>query len=173
MGGASRQRRCRTPRARYATHESEQPIGRVLGIRLPTGKASWRSTVTTGDLVGSLAVSIPPSPWQRRVHVSATRMSQADRDAGTRTSASRVEGPAGGHIGEEGPVLAMITRAIQLGGMWPVGLGVLKETQDPPRAPRGVVPRGGDTTSQQNNKEMTGQQGHGHRQVGSQWQMPC
>jgi hypothetical protein len=51
MGGASRQRRCRAQRAKYATHDSEWPMGRVLGIPTPPGKACSRSAATTGDFV--------------------------------------------------------------------------------------------------------------------------
>lgn len=31
---SSRQRRCRAQRARFATHNSEQPMERVIGIRI-------------------------------------------------------------------------------------------------------------------------------------------
>eukprot|EP00962_Isochrysis_galbana_P059389 scaffold32948_cov131-Isochrysis_galbana.AAC.2 len=72
-GGASRQRRCRAHRARYVTHGSEQPMGRVLGTSWPPGKACSLSTVTTGDLFDSSAVSSPVPPWRKRVHVAETR----------------------------------------------------------------------------------------------------
>jgi hypothetical protein len=62
MGGASRQRRCRAHRARYATHDSEQPVGRVLGIASQPGNACSHIAVTIGDLVGSSAIFRPPPP---------------------------------------------------------------------------------------------------------------
>jgi hypothetical protein len=71
MGGASRQWRCRVQRARYATHDSEQPAGRMFGISSGRGNARLRSTVITGDSVGSSTVSNPP--WRKRLQVAATR----------------------------------------------------------------------------------------------------
>jgi hypothetical protein len=87
MSGASRQRRCRAQRARYATHDSEQPAGRVRGTSSGRGNESSRRAVTTGDSVGSSTVSCPP--WRKRLQLWETRTkSQSPRGRHTCVSTS-------------------------------------------------------------------------------------
>jgi hypothetical protein len=72
-GGASRHWRCLARRATYATHNSEQPLGRMHGISPPPGNAYSCSAATTGEALCGSAAGIPPWPNKRAKAATRTR----------------------------------------------------------------------------------------------------